>query len=180
MNYIIFDLEATCWTDSKGRQNETIEIGAVLINKKKEIVKEFEKFIKPKVNPELSDFCKELTSISQENVDNADSFDVVIEEFKNWINIDEKYILCSWGKYDKKQFTVDSELHNLPVKWLKHHISIKHQYYKFKKLKRPVGMMQALRFENLSLDGIHHRGIDDARNIAKIFLANFEDWNFKY
>lgn len=42
MNDIIFDLKATCWDGWRKSQNETIEIGAVLVNDKKEI----ENFIK--------------------------------------------------------------------------------------------------------------------------------------
>jgi len=36
------------------------------------------------------------------------------------------------------------------------------------KLTRPVGMAQALKELGLPLEGTHHRGIDDARNIAHI------------
>ncbi len=34
----------------------------------------------------------------------------------------------------------------------------------------------ALKRENITLEGTHHRGIDDAKNIAKIFLKNFNHW----
>ena len=54
------------------------------------------------------------------------------------------------------------------------HISVKHRYAEHKQLMRPVGMVRALALEGLSADGTHHRGIDDARNIAKIFLKHFE------
>ena len=64
MNYIIVDLEATCWQGKRLGQNETIEIGAVLVNEHKEIVSEFEQFIKPLNHPILSAFCTELTSFT--------------------------------------------------------------------------------------------------------------------
>ena len=125
------------------------------------------------MNPELSDFCKELTSIKQINIDKANSFEKVIDEFKKWISQEEKeFLLCSWGFYDKIQLIKDCELHNLESKWVKKHISIKHQFAKFKNIK-PLGMATALKMEGLTLEGTHHRGIDDARNIAKIFLQNF-------
>jgi 3'-5' exoribonuclease 1 len=37
----------------------------------------------------------------------------------------------------------------------------------------------ALKKERLELDGTHHRGIDDARNISKIFKANFSKWKIE-
>ena len=36
MNYIIFDLEATCWEHDRNRINEIIEIGAVKLNERLE------------------------------------------------------------------------------------------------------------------------------------------------
>ena len=71
MNYIIVDLEATCWENRSDGKNEIIEIGAVKVNDDQEIVSEYQQFVKPLKNPILSEFCKELTSIQQTDVENA-------------------------------------------------------------------------------------------------------------
>ncbi|MDY8135144.1 3'-5' exonuclease [Aquimarina sp. 2201CG5-10] len=177
MNYIILDLEATCWKDrSIQKQSEIIEIGALKINAEGKIVSEFCAFIKPKLNPVLSDFCIELTTITQNEIDKADSYESVIEAFKQWINLKNSYLLCSWGFYDKKQFLKDCKLHSLDTDWLKNHISLKHQYADIKNLNKPIGMGGALKKEKLTLEGTHHRGIDDARNISKIFISNIDKW----
>ena len=42
MNYIILDLEATCWEGWEKSQNETIEIGAVLVNRSEEHTSELQ------------------------------------------------------------------------------------------------------------------------------------------
>ena len=34
----------------------------------------------------------------------------------------------------------------------------------------------ALKLEGFKLDGTHHRAIDDAKNISKIFLTNLDKW----
>ena len=179
MNYIILDLEASCWRDrSIKNQSEIIEIGAVKINSDFEIEDEFAEFIQPELHPQLSDFCTELTSITQSDVDHADDFAAVINRFWDWIDIDKSYLLCSWGFYDKSQFKSDCNLHNMDTNWLKSHISLKHQYSKMNHLKRPIGMKGALKKEGISLEGTHHRGIDDARNIAKIFQKYGHRWRF--
>lgn len=179
MKYIIVDLEATCWDEKgHGNKNEIIEIGAVCINEYKQEESQFSEFVKPTLNPQLSDFCIGLTTITQKDVDAADTFDKVIARFKTWIDLEEEYILCSWGLYDKNQFISDCHLHKLNTSWLEHHISLKHQYTEIKGLKRHTGMSGALYMENLKLQGTHHRGIDDARNIAKIFLKQFDHWDF--
>jgi len=178
MHYIILDLEATCWQDkSERRRSEIIEIGAVKINEHQELVDEFSAFVQPIEHPELSDFCTELTTITQQDVDGADTLDVVIKAFWNWIDLDTPYLLGSWGRYDRNQFQKDCELHNLPQHWLKPHISLKHQYTVIKGLNRHAGMKGALWMEGIDLEGTHHRGIDDARNISKIFLKLFKHWD---
>jgi inhibitor of KinA sporulation pathway (predicted exonuclease) len=177
MNYIILDLEATCWKERDPNvQNEIIEIGAVKVDANGNKLNEFAAFVKPKLNPILSDFCTELTTIEQADIDGAETYDIVINQFKDWINLSEHYLLCSWGFYDKSQFKKDDQLHGLDSTWLKPHISLKHQYAEIKGLKRPLGMNGALKAEGLDLDGTHHRGIDDARNITKIFLTQLGKW----
>ena len=173
MNYIIFDLEATCWDQHDRSDNETIEIGAVKIDQEGNNLGEFQTFVKPLKHPQLSEFCKQLTSISQENVDSAPFFYEAIADFKEWIDVDSKdYLLCSWGFYDRKQLETDAKLAHLDIYWLKRHISVKHQHYKLANTRRALGMAKALAHENLKLEGTHHRGIDDARNIARIFTKN--------
>lgn len=180
MNYIILDLEATCWEDRTLKHtSEIIEIGAVRVNANQEITGEFSRFIRPQRHPELSEFCKSLTTITQEEIDAAASFPVVLEEFLQWIKGDNSsYHLGSWGFYDKKQFEKDCTLHGLDTAWLNPHISIKHQYATITGAKRPMGMAGALKREGLDLVGTHHRGIDDARNISKIFLKHFDHWQY--
>jgi inhibitor of KinA sporulation pathway (predicted exonuclease) len=177
MNYVIVDLEATCWEGRESNKNETIEIGAVLVNDKKQIISDFEQFVRPLMNPILSDFCKQLTSITQEQVDKAPYFYEAIDNFKNWINShDEQFLLCSWGYYDKLQFEQDCKLHGLETDWLANHINLKHQYAQILNLRRAIGMKNTLLNEKMILSGTHHRGIDDARNITKIFLKYFDKW----
>lgn len=180
MNYIVLDLEATCWKEKGKSTNEIIEIGALCIDQNQNTLGEYCSFIQPKLNPTLSDFCTELTTIKQEEVDVAPLFPEVLYDFLDWIeSFGEAYYLCSWGFYDRTQFKKDCNLHGLDTNWLKPHISLKHQYADIHNLSRPIGMKGALQREHIPLDGTHHRGIDDARNIAKIFVQHFEYWKFK-
>ncbi len=177
VNYIIFDLEATCWDQHNRSDNETIEIGAVKLNHQAKIVGEFQKYVRPLKFPLLSTFCKELTTIEQIDIDRADYFYLVNEEFKEWIG--NQYILCSWGRYDRKQLEADCALSNLETEWIRRHISLKHQFTKIRSLRRNLGMSKALELEQITIVGTHHRGIDDARSITKIFRRHFTAWNFE-
>lgn len=179
MNYIIFDLEATCWEVRRPSYiQEIIEIGAVKINPYAEVAGTFNKFIKPVYHPTLSPFCRELTSINQEDVERAEIFEEVIEEFQNWIGLfdNEDYLLCSWGFFDRKALTHDCELHDLEIEWLEKHISLKHQFKDIKNLNKPIGLKRAVEKEGFEFEGIHHRGMDDAVNLAKLFVKYFHNW----
>ena len=83
--YVIFDLEATCWDSgakTNNQINEIIEIGAVKLGENLAQVGTFQTFIKPTKNPILSDFCVELTSIKQRDVDNAPYFAEALYDFE--------------------------------------------------------------------------------------------------
>lgn len=179
MNYIIFDLEASCWLGRPPHGvNEIIEIGAVKVNNYGEVTSSFSKFVKPTINPILSDFCKKLTSISQKDVDKAKKFPDTIQEFQDWIGADEdNYILISWGKYDRTQLAEDCILHKLETDWLDHHYNLKPAYKSLKSLKDEPGLKKAVKMEGFEFTGIHHRAISDAENLAKIFIKYFKEWS---
>ena len=179
MKYIIFDLEATCWEDKTDKTNEVIEIGAVKLDENLEIVDTFSEYVKPVINPVLSDFCKTLTSIFQGDVDNAKTFKGAMDDFDKWILAEGNNVrLLSWGHYDKKQILTESALKNYSGNIIKlledKHISLKHEFAKIRK-ERTCGMAKALAKLNLLLEGAHHRGLDDAKNIVKIFNVVYPD-----
>jgi len=183
MSYIIFDLEATCWENEsdKKRTNEVIEIGAVKLSDTLDQIDEFSLFVKPTEHPELSKFCKKLTTIQQRDVDGAGLFSVVVPKFAKWA---EGCALYSWGYYDKLQLLREGSRKLLPHSYEKlnttlfRHHSLKHEFADIKNIK-PCGMEKALELLGLPLVGTHHRGIADARNITKIFIGVFDFLNLK-
>jgi inhibitor of KinA sporulation pathway (predicted exonuclease) len=178
MNFIIYDLEATCWRGRPpGEISEIIEIGAVRLDRYGEVTGTFNQFIKPVVNPLLSPFCTQLTSIQQEDVDRAEKFPDVLELFKEWSGIyEDEYLMASWGEFDKEIIISNCELHDLEYEWVETHINLRKAYRRLKKLSKPVGLKKAVRVEGFEFTGIHHRGISDAENLAKIFAKYVDEW----
>ena len=177
MNYIIVDLEATCLRER--RENfisEIIEIGAVKVNSSGETLEEFNCFVKPTINPILSDFCKELTSITQEDVDNGLSRKEALLKFQEFCGKD--CMLLSWGAYDRNQLRKEFERFHLPTDILNSHTNIKVEFSKVIGATKQYGMAKALDIAKIPLDGTHHRGIDDAKNISKIFVKYLNKWSF--
>ena len=114
---VVVDVEATCW--KKGifsRKKETIEIGAVRLVPDQDDAKwpEFQTFVRPRRLPRLSTFCRELTGITQENVDAAPSFPEALRQFLEWSQPLEQVVLATWSHYDVWQLDLDLEAHGLP------------------------------------------------------------------
>jgi len=177
-------LEATCWDKSKSnnRTNEIIEIGAVKLDENINQIDTFQVFVRPSKNPILSEFCSALTSIQQSDVDGAPYFSEAIYNFENWITTDNtNCILISWGYYDKNQLLSECEVKNYHgniINLLNNHHSLKHDFAKMRGIKA-CGMKKALEMLGIAHDGTHHRGIDDALNISKIFKMVFNEWKCK-
>jgi len=176
--FIVYDLEAACWMGRPPHGiNEVIEIGAVKVNGYGEILGKFERFVRPTANPILSGFCKKLTSISQEQVDNALTFKPVIEDFIEWSGIyDENYYLCSWGENDQLLLENNCKWCKLDYDWTENHLNIKKQYHENRKDDRHRGLKYVVAKEGFEFTGIHHRAISDAENLAKVVIKYIDEW----
>ncbi|MEI6409429.1 MAG: 3'-5' exonuclease [Bacteroidota bacterium] len=179
MNYIIYDLEATCWENPPpGYVQETIEIGAFRVNHFGEVRGKFNRFIRPVVHPTLSPFCRDLTTITQEDVNRAKTFPEVVEEFQDWAYMDEEeYVLCSWGNFDRRMLAEDCRLHRIDSDWTQHHANLKELYRIQKRMKNGIGLRKAMDKEGILFTGTHHRGISDAENLTKLFLKYLGNWS---
>ncbi|MGF6113433.1 exonuclease domain-containing protein [Pseudomonas frederiksbergensis] len=173
------DLEATC--DEVGEsesprplavvpdQMETIEIGLVVIDLETlEVVDEFQRFVRPQINPILTDFCKKLTSIQQGDVDSAGIYVEVGQERGAFIARYPNAAWASWGDYDARQLERDAGFAGCPslLEGLPHFNARKWHAGLYDN--RPKSLKQTVESLGLVWLGTYHRGIDDARNVASI------------
>jgi 3'-5' exoribonuclease 1 len=114
---VVVDVEATCWTKGVfSRKKETIEIGGVrlLLDRAPAEWPEFQTFVRPLRLPRLSTFCRELTGITQEDVDAAPAFPEALRLFLEWSQPLDDVVLATWSHYDVWQLDLDLEAHDLP------------------------------------------------------------------
>ncbi|KAB8154374.1 DNA polymerase III [Kordia sp. TARA_039_SRF] len=170
---IIIDLEATCWNGKipDGQVNEIIEIGICVLDTKTGNISQNEGIIVKPTRSTISEFCTELTTITQELVDSEGiSFEEACSKLRVTYN-PKQYTWASYGQYDLNMLKKQCKLRNVEYPMGQQHINVKTTFSEVKGLQKKVGMKGALQILNIPLDGTHHRGIDDARNIAKIL-----DW----
>lgn len=167
---IIIDLEATCWQGEVpvGQENEIIEIGlSVLDTQTGDISQNVGILVKPQRSV-VSSFCTELTTITQHLLDKEgilfhEAIEMLLEKYHP-----ADYTWASYGAYDINMLQKQCKKFNVPYPMGKQHINVKTLFTETKGLAKPTGMNGALHILNIPLEGIHHRGVDDAKNIAKI------------
>ena len=168
---LVVDLEATCSDDGSvpKHEMEIIEIGAVLVESTGlRPVFEFQSFVRPGLHPRLTGFCTDLTTIRQSDVDDAPLFPEALKAFASWARCSGPVLFASWGDYDRRQLRADCKRHGLRYPFGSGHLNLKTAFAAAHGLKKKPGLADALAIARLKLHGTHHRGIDDARNIARL------------
>lgn len=170
--FLFLDLEATCCEDDlfPPSEMEIIEIGAFLLDQNFSELDQFNEYVRPIRNPVLTPFCTELTSITQGDVDSAESFSQVAKKLESWLVGYEDYAFCSWGNYDKNQFELDSSRHRVqnPISDAKLYINLKDLFAKQQKIGKQCGMARAMFLAELEMRGRSHRAINDAKNMLQL------------
>lgn len=82
---------------------EIIEIGAVKLNKKFEIVDKFDGFVNPEYNSRIVRRISRLTGIKTSDVSKAVPFKEAISSFEAWIGHNDKTRIYSWSDTDLVQ-----------------------------------------------------------------------------
>jgi inhibitor of KinA sporulation pathway (predicted exonuclease) len=116
------------------------------------------------VHPKLTAFCTELTTITQVDVAYAPTFAEVAPEL--WV-FGQGALFCSWGNYDRNQLAMDAARAGVDMPLPGDHANLKAIFASVLG-GRKQGMTSALARVGLHPTGTHHRGIDDARNIARL------------
>ncbi len=177
MDFIIFDLEATCWDKSTpGVTQEIIEIGALRLNQLGEINGTFHSMVRPVVHSILSPYCKKLTNIGQDEVNKARTFPDVISRFEDWLYVSPEFFLISWGSVDKTMLENDCRANRLDHDWLDFHVNLKQVYRDLFRLPKQLGLKAAMRREGIEFEGQAHRAMDDAKNLVELFLKHRDQW----
>ncbi|XP_072023280.1 ERI1 exoribonuclease 3-like isoform X2 [Amphiura filiformis] len=176
--FLVLDFEATCLRQQRISPQEIIEFPVLKVNGENfETEATFHTYVQPTVHG-VSEFCTELTGITQEMVNGQPTLQETLTTFQEWMDsqgllVPEcKSVFVTCGDWDLKTM--------LPTQC--QHFSLKiptyfNQWINIKKAYAavtgyfPKGMMPMLHHLDIEHEGKHHSGIDDCKNIAKILSA---------
>mmetsp|Transcript_23261 Transcript_23261/g.37213 ORF Transcript_23261/g.37213 Transcript_23261/m.37213 type:complete len:342 (-) Transcript_23261:38-1063(-) len=173
-HYLVIDFEAS-GVVPQSSEWEIVEFPIVVVDAKQRQIlpNEFHRFVRPTTNPQLSRQCMENCGITQSDVDAASTIEVVVDEAIAWVrslNIGDSFAVVTCGDYDLGTALREESQRkgfHLPD-WLCRWVNIKVPFAR--RFGKTTGMKGMLSELSLSLDGRHHCGLDDARNISKIVI----------
>ena len=178
----VLDFEATCDRDRVPQPQEIIEFPVVLLNARTLAVEgEFHHYVRPEHHPRLTPFCTELTGIQQETVDAGTKFAYCLELHRQWL-VEHGLLPAADGEAARHTWLSVScgiwdHDHMLPTQCAAARVRLPEHFKRACDVKRVfrevtghrAGSMPAMLADlGLPLEGRHHSGIDDARNIARI------------
>ncbi|GCE11565.1 3'-5' exonuclease [Tengunoibacter tsumagoiensis] len=166
---LVIDIEATCWDGAvpEGQENEIIEIGICPFEVSTHTRGEKRSLL---IRPErsvVSPFCTKLTTLTQEQVDGGISFAEACNILRTEYASKER-VWASWGDYDRIIIEQQCLARKIEYPFNSRHLNLKTVFALLHALPREIGMMAALKMAQLTPEGTHHRGDDDAWNTAAL------------
>ncbi len=184
MNYIVFDLEWNQSPEGKKYSNrrlpfEIIEMGAVKLNEKLEIVDSFHRLIRPQVYKWIHESIREVIHVNFRDLEKGVPFQTAAGDFLEWCTDDRMFF--TWGCQDVMELQRNMKFYDLldllpgPV-----------EYYDVQKLyamfldgdHQTRSLEYAIRSLELSGDENFHRALSDAHYTARV-LEKLDPDQFK-
>ncbi|MFF2568858.1 exonuclease domain-containing protein [Streptomyces sp. NPDC058084] len=171
----VVDVEATCWEGQPppGQVSEIIEIGLTVVDlAARRRVSRHRVLVRPS-RSDVSAFCTELTGLTPAEVASGVAFDEACRLLADTYDA-RRRPWASWGDYDRGQFDRQCRATGAPYPFgrpaERGHTNAKAVFTEAYGLRKRPGMAGALKIAGLPLEGRHHRGEDDAWNIAALVL----------
>ena len=166
---LVIDVEATCWetTPPPGQQAEIIEIGYALLDVPLGEVRRGGSVLVRPQRSRVSAFCTSLTTLTQAQVEAGVPFGDACRYLEDTLG-SCRMTWASYGDYDRKQFARQCASFGVSYPFGEAHMNVKSLFARAHGLPQEIGMAAALKLLERPLVGTHHRGSDDARNIAGI------------
>lgn len=166
---LVVDVESTCWEGSPppDQSSEIIEVGLCTIDLRALSRTEKRSILVKPVQSEISGFCSELTTLTPDMFTEAGSLaDAVRILRKEYSSRDRLW--ASWGDYDRRQFERVCKDQNIGYPFGPSHLNVKSLFAAAVGSGHEMGLDGACGHLGLTMEGTHHRGDDDAWNIAEI------------
>lgn len=172
---LVVDVESTCWEEAPppGQSSEIIEIGLCPVDLRTLIRTEKRSILVKPVRSEISGFCTELTTLTPDMFTGAGSLADGVKTLKKEFGSKDR-LWASWGDYDRRQFERVCKDQSVGYPFGPSHLNVKSLFAAAVGSGHEMGLDGACKRIGLSMEGTHHRGDDDAWNIAGVLCGLLE------
>ena len=185
MVYVILDLE---WNNTYGRKtksfiNEIIEIGAVMLDEDLREISRFSSLIRSQIGKKLRGSVKQLTHITNEDLDNGLPFTKALSQLRRWIGNRDNTVV-TWGDGDIRVLIENCRYLNgiEIVPFLSNYADLQSYFHSIfnSPPSRQVGLSAAAQLLGIDEeDYSHHRALDDSLLTADVFRKIFDPETFR-
>lgn len=180
MVYVILDLE---WNNTYGRKtksfiNEIIEIGAVMLDEDLQEISQFSSLIRSQIGKKLRGSVKQLTHITNEDLNSGLPFTKALSELRRWIGNRENVVI-TWGDGDIRVLIENCRYLNgiEIVPFLSNYADIQAFFHSIfnSPPSRQVGLSAAAQLLGIDeTEFSHHRALDDSLLTAEVFRKIYD------
>ena len=166
---LVIDVEATCWPGDPppGQVSEIIEIGLCMLDVATgQRGEKVSLLVRPRLST-VSPHCTALTTLTQDEVDAGLSLAEACHELETRYGSRDR-IWASYGDYDRIQFRRNCDEARVDYPFGRTHLNVKTLLALAWGLDKEVRLDRAMAMRDWPLEGTHHRGADDAWNIARL------------
>jgi inhibitor of KinA sporulation pathway (predicted exonuclease) len=125
--------------------------------------------IKP-VRSQISEFCTRLTTLTADDFKTAGTLADATKILKKQYQSQDR-LWASWGDYDRRQFERVCKEFSVGYPFGISHLNVKTLFSIAHGIDHEIGMDMAYQRLGLTMEGTHHRGADDAWNIAELLAG---------
>ena len=185
MKHIVVDIEMNPMRQkSEARRictNETIEIGAVMLDDNLQEIAAFRTYVKPEYNEGIVRKISRLTGITDEMVEYAPRFNEAFRMFTNWcMGTGDEVTIYAWSETDYNQIIKEITLKEYQVTEEEKALlaepwsDFQEEFDAHLGFERKLSLKVALDMAGIAFEGREHDALDDARNTAEL-LQIFKD-----
>lgn len=166
---LVVDVESTCWEGSPppGQTSEIIEVGLCTIDLKTLARTEKRSILIQPIQSEISEFCTDLTTLTPGMFSHAGTLADAVQILKKEYHSKDR-LWASWGDYDRRQFERVCQQQEVGYPFGTSHLNVKTLFAFGLGRGHEMGLDGAYKLLGQTMEGTHHRGDDDAWNIAGI------------
>jgi inhibitor of KinA sporulation pathway (predicted exonuclease) len=169
---LVIDIESTCWQGPApaGQHSDVIEIGVTLLDLATLTRGGKRSLLIAPTRSRVSAFCTELTTLRPEDVAHAGSLEQACRVIRRDYDSRDR-AWASFGDYDRRQLRRNCEALGVGFPFGPTHLNVKHLAALVAGEAEEPSLLTALTRFGLRHEGTHHRGDDDAFNVAGLLAA---------